>query len=832
MPINYPDPGARKAYWDAHKPDGAPDEPVVGYIDHIESRNPNETWSEFTARVDTITSHTLRGSNLTMAIYGENAFDGVAEPSRLGVDELLLRGAVAYSPDAQPDARPFIAWVRCSPCYHIVNQHADSDFEWSRVRCFLAGAGHANWAGLVEQLTRLYPLCPFDGLEDAATWLAGTTEAHVKCGWPVHLAHITIHSLRNLLGVFTPGSSYAPRWVGWCSLLHILKHTRYSPSQGVVIHHRGTSSAVERESTNIIGAWTKGRVAILAAFQYGGVKAGKIHVLDHALKRTVDNLDVNHLIVKKPLASIPASKLVGPWSSCQPDPLNFDGFYQTGQRVTGMWEAEAGTVRPYHGTQQDVIDYDWNVLTPAQSLEALEQFTRTVPTTYEPTWASDIFLKAFPNWESGWYPDRDQWAAAKTLFDVPIVASLLRATHPTLAQEFPAVVFMPQHPSPHQSTNQGKSLAVLSYARAINPSVQKLLSVADSGSAPDIRSVASEIRSVGSLAVDEFTPPKNATHILAHDNFQALCTGSSITSGRVYENDGRVSLSASMVFSAKVYDVPIDIQNRSLVHWLGDLTDEMRANAVSLQAIRSGALSIRMRLGLWAVLERSGIPGQFAATLPQSTTRGLRFDGHRTLSMLLLCHRIGCTPVVAYELLDSCITVMGDHMRSHVTDAIDTGLMASMEFGSALRLRFQSLFEDLDPHQLESMRGYLRCYSTTRGSTYNKPGDFIGSWMELRGIQHRPLSDILPILTGSRRHTSDRSVRCAIAASLQGCFTGGRDRWMLPGICGLNGWAVIKHEEDAYELKNLHPSAGAVHALPVSGLRNPINPQPDEGTTP
>lgn len=808
MPIQFPDQATKQAYWNTHKPDGAPDVPDDQLIDYIESKNPGEDWASFVVRIRSLHLHSERAAVLTMAVYGDGKLD-LGTPANVcdELDQIFAQAASGWGPDVSVDIAPFIQWCKVAPAYQFLPVHHSpdsSDFVWARTRCFLAGAGYAAHSCLASILLGLFPHCPFSADETKDEWMEALRAAHTSSGWPVHLAMVPWAKIASAAPLIQR-DMHAPFWVRMLGLLHVLKHVRLSDTQGVVIHYAGSSTAIDRERSNAIGNWSNGRRAIEAALRcaYPPGK-GAVAVTSAALRAVLARLDSNNLLAKKPLSALEAPYLAGPWTTTSPDPLNFDGFYQTGLRLTGVWRAKDGVVNPYIGTQSDIVTYDWNVLNPAASETSRIAFESSIPANYDPTWASDIFLHAFPNWDHRWFPEPELWCAARTLFDLPIAASLLRPICPDLQREYPAVIFMPVSPSPSDSTNQGKSQATLTYARAVNPAITQLLSISDSSSAPDVRAVAAEIRSTGSLAVDEFSPPRNSNHLLSHDNFQALCTGSSVASGRVYENDGQVGFRASPVFSAKVFDVPPDIHNRSIAHWLGSLTDEMRARSDVLADVRSGRLSIRMRLGLWAIIESHGIAEAFAQAPKKSAKSGLRFDCHRTLGMLLMRARLGCTEASAYALLDTAAKIMTDHMRSHVNDAVESGLVAAMEFGSALRLRFNSLFDDMDEERFQAFEGYLKLYGKPDG---NKPRDFVRAWMESRGLAHRPLMELLPLLTGSRRHASDKAIIVAMAADMAGLLPNKGDTWVLPGDYGLAGWAVRATGPELYKLVCLHPSA-------------------------
>ncbi len=812
--IQFPSDEAKQAYWDLHKPPGAPTEIQDKYLDYLEAKLPGETWETFVTRWNSVRQNYERAADVTMAVYAPDKFilGTGSDGFRTGMDELLARVAPLWRAEQAVGADTWLRWCQLASIFHFVPTTTDervAEFVWSKVRCFVAGAGYHNHAALADELTSLYPGCPFVVQETEEEWQAALLKAHAACGWPATLGYLNYSKLTKLLGA---GDEAPELWLRMTALLHVLKHTRVSDTQGVIVHFAGVSTILPDEQTNAIGTWAGGKSALLAAL--GARPPGnrqKVPYASQAVSAAIAHLEVNHLLRKETLGSLPANLLAGPWTMAVPDHEAMDGFYQTGLRMSGLWSARNGKVGKDHLGQLEVLSYDWNCKNPAAQSEARKLFASGLPATYDCAWPSEAFLDAFPNFDLSWQPGELGAEALKTLLDVPIAASLIRMERPEFRAEYPAVVFMPSNPSPTDSTNQGKSQAALVYARAVNPAISKLVSINDSSSAPDIRTVAGEIRATGGIAVDEFRPPKNACHIFSHDNLQALCTGSGVASGRVYENEGTVAFRSSPVFSAKVYEVPPDIQNRSLAGWLGPLTDAMRKRSEVLDQMRNGALSLRMRLGMHAILETSGLAAAYAAAGRQSSSKGLRFDAHRTLAGCMLAQKAKVTMDEAYAALDKACEAMQNRMRSHIQTAVDTGLVAAMEFGTALKLRLSYLFDDMTPDEFTKFRQTVNVAAAGRpGGVANGVSgkDMLHAWSTVQNIEGKPYQEYLQILTGTKRHVSNRAVVMALNASIHELVPVEGAQWFLPGTLGtLHGWVMVRAKDDLVTFKCLHPGA-------------------------
>ena len=82
------------------------------------------------------------------------------------------------------------------------------------------------------------------------------------------------------------------------------------------------------------------------------------------------------------------------------------------------------------------------------------------------------------------------------------------------------------------------------------------------------------------------------------------------------------------------------------------------------------------------------------------------------------------------------------------------------------------------------------------------------SWASLRGMEDRPLQELLQILTGAKRHVSNRAVIMALNASIHDLVPIAGAKWFLPGENGtVYGWIMTRMEGDLVTFSSLHPQA-------------------------
>jgi hypothetical protein len=264
--LQFPTPELRLTYWNTNKPRGAPDEPVDYYIDYLESKLPEETWDSFIARVGQVNQNYERAADVTMAIYAPDKFilgtgvDGL----RGGMDALLARVAPLWRAEHSVGRDTWVRWCQLASIFHFTPTGVDertAEFLWSKVRCFIAGAGYGNWATLADELCMLYPGCPFLQEDSEEAWTIANLKAHSACGWPTTLGWLDWAKLTALLGA---GDEAPMPWLRMTALLHVLKHTRVSDTQGVVAHYAGVSTIMPEERTNAIGTWNGAKSALLA----------------------------------------------------------------------------------------------------------------------------------------------------------------------------------------------------------------------------------------------------------------------------------------------------------------------------------------------------------------------------------------------------------------------------------------------------------------------------------------------------------------------------------------------------------------------------------------
>ncbi len=412
---------------------------------------------------------------------------------------------------------------------------------------------------------------------------------------------------------------------------------------------------------------------------------------------------------------------------------------------------------------------------------------------------TDLFFAAFPNIDLGQEIDRD---AMHAVFDAPIVASLIRAETPGLAFEFPLIAFLPKFPSLDESTNSGKTLAALTYARILSPSIMSTSFGSDSSSAPDIRASADIIRRHGTAAIDEFSPPKAKNHIFSRDSLQTLCTGGSLQAGLVLENSGELSLQHSLVVSAKALDFGPDLANRSLPFYLDTLTDEHRANADMLEAIQSGQIALIARLQMLATVMKSGLTTALENTAKVSTAAGLRFGVHRAIARILYQLRTGREDD---GQIDAAIGIGKLRFSQHQHEADENGIFSSLDEGRHLKIRLSSFFAELATAEVEQMAAVLklRADKTLTGMVMGSTSALIEARMTIASMAGRPYSELLPYITGSRMKCGNRQVTNALMREIKNAIGHG-ERYKLPGVLGIAGWVLHRHDTGNQMLVALH----------------------------
>jgi hypothetical protein len=770
---------------------------VLPFLRYLDNARDGEAWTDLVARLASEREHATRGGSLLMAVYPEDVesrhrgFD--VEPEQEDVtDEMLAEAApewaeINHDPvvgevfGALIDLAPL--WARLS----LTHEPATAEWHWSRVRMICGSAGYNNHAQLTERLTRLYPQCPMVPTETREEWRDALHTAHRNCGWPVQLGQVTWKTAIRALAFVQDDLYTLPIWHHVLALLHVLKHVRLSPeSDRLVVTFLGAAFAFDwPKGANVLVSKHLGPLASALRLPTDGPKR-QVHPLAKATRQVLTSLTTNGYLRQRSLAELPGLVLHGPWSAVTPDPTTMNNFVQHGSRLTGVWVAQDGRVETTEGTNSDIVGYAWNHDDAGAQQDARARLERILPRRYEPGLASDLFRAAFPNLIM---PDGVDPDAVHALFDAPIVATLLRADVPALAYEYPIVAFLPRSPSLDESTNQGKSYAALTYARILAPAISTVSSGLDSSSAPDMRDMADQLRMHGTMALDEFQIPKAKAHPLSRANLQLLCTGGRVSAGKVLENAGGVSLRHSLVLNAKALDFNPDMVNRTLPFFLGDLTDEHRANADALEAVQSGRLALLARLQTLAMVVEHDVLARLERVAKVSTSGGLRFGVHRALARVLYELRTGRPE--AGEV-DAAVAATRESISAHTASADDNGVLASLDEGKVLRVRLSSLLGDMTEQETAAVAAHVAFQGGVGSGGWGEVASLLGGRAVVAGQGGKPLCEMVNAVLGLRTRLSNRAVILAVEREIRAAIEpGARAR------IGGGPWHLLRQDTDA-----------------------------------
>lgn len=769
------------------------------YVNYLPMLEIGETWEHFTKRVGYSHDQANRGTDILTAIYPQDPtenskrFHGGEQDEQDRLDTAFTNARNLYPATSDVPHAVFRAFARLTPVWASVPVNHDpnvADFVWCRVRAVIASAGHEHHADLAKILGSLYPQCPLLPAETKQEWDAALVDAHRNSGYPAHLACVPWNSLVRALKQRETKLSMTEEWHRAVALLHVLKHVRrVEGEQSVVVTFDGVANHIELDSSSVLGQQltvTSGITRSLGCPPSS--KAKHSHPLTDAVTWALGKLSPSQLLLRRSLTHLPGSVLRGGWSSTEPDPQSRTNFVQHGLRLSGVWVASQGKVEEHYGDDSDILDYNWNIINPFDFDRSKGRLEEIIPKTYSVAFPSDTFFSLFPNIETAW-SDLD---AIKAIFDSPIFASLLRPDMRELEREYPLVAFLPQTPEIEQTSNQGKTMAALTYARILVPSL-KVTGSSETSSAPEIRAVCSTIRSAGTLCLDEFRMPKTKSHPLCRENLQLMCTGGDVTAGKVLDNEeSNVQLRHSLVCSAKALDFPPDLMNRTFAFYLGDLDDSMR-DSPRIAKLEDGSLALQMRLGAIALAEKSQLADHLRALLPHVQGSKFRFQAHRILAKLLYMMRTG-RPEKGE--IDKAWVDMSVRFAHHTKDAEDSGVLTSLETGTNLRLRLTSFFDGMTEMDLQTMAAYILQTGYSLGSNTNTWVSTLGLLRARAipaGLSGRGLHQLLPHISSSRGFYGDRQIGMVLIEEIRRLLPA-NTCWQLPGHLGVAGWVLWRKD--------------------------------------
>ena len=650
------------------------------------------------------------------------------------------------------------------------------DFAWARLVCVMAGAGFHWWPKLCDIVRQNYFQFPY-GSEDYTTWDDLIGEASRMCGWPCTLAIVEWRMMAKTPTEMTVEHYVPSRVVG---MLHILKHAFLSPDgDRVNTYLRGVVLSLPcRQGLSLWdGVGDKGGLCNTLDGGYDK-RSKKVPAQCIGVRWATEHMAPRNLIRQRTCDQLPPSVLYGPWSCVVPEPAAIHGFSQHGCKLSGVWAAQEGRISEEAGDTHDILMWGWDNVDsfdPAK-LDKKREFESFLPSTYSAESPATLFEIGFPNLEVSTPAD-------KIIFDLPLYADLMRPYVQELRVEFPMIIFLPSKPTPDDSTNQGKSLACLAYARSMVPGIE-LSRIRDANTgAPQMRAdVNKMIESGGTIALDEWRVPKSDGHILSHDNLQSLIVGNTITSGKVGENGGEFKLSHSITASSKCLYFPPDMVSRTFFWFLENLTAEQRERPEHLHDLRCGRTSLAMRLGAWADIETHGLVKKLRDAPKQSGA--LRFEGLNAL-LRILCNERGVPFIDAEEAL----VRMQRRYTRHFQDADDSGLLRHMSSPDSCRISMTDVL-DLASDDLQSLSEFLKAESIDGFA------DVRSVWralLSVHGLGSRdPYHSLIPKITGDKARPSDKSMTMKLTADIRHRLAEGEYIMHNDMILALHGWLVVR----------------------------------------
>ena len=647
------------------------------------------------------------------------------------------------------------------------------DFKWLEAAAHLIGVGPNQWPRLYDKATTLYP--------HGCGLIEDYHEQVQACVQQGHQASWTWNNWIYLQDSPDELKSYK-----FAFLSHLLRHCWISAdSQLLIVTYMGTQAKLRiNHAANTLASSVSDRNALYSTLCIPNVKPKKDEPQSSktlAAQWAMSTLTTSQLLRRRPLSDLPASIIHGPWSAPVPRPSPRQ-FIVHGHALQGVWMARAGKITELRGDDDDVMAWDWptgaEALTP-ELLKAKAELEQALPETYVERSPAVLTREVFPNLS---FSDNSLKEADNLFFDSVLMADLLRNQVPVLRRELPLIMFLPSVPDFENSTNQGKSAAAEYVARMMAPGIT-VCRVADTMSAPDQRAAADRIRQYGTIALDEWRPPRNADHLLAHDNLQSLITGGTVTSGRVMENAGEIRLFHSIVASAKAVQFPPDMINRSMFLFLDTLTEEQRTKSPWLKGLRDGTLSLQARLGLYAEAEREGYVAKMMQA-QMTSSEVLRFEGLNTLINFMCQSRN-----VPRDMVDRAITGMRKRYTDHLALAGDTGVLRSYSAGAGVTITIADLF-DLGPDQCAELVSLLDSHRGRREFPYTT-GVFVKALKDLHGIDQRENNaKLLSRITGDEVRMASRGAQIRITAAFKERLPHVGMEYMLPGVAGLEGWCI------------------------------------------
>ncbi len=720
------------------------------------------TWEAFRAEIDREQQYLASQSDPRLPIYPDEERKGWRAFS-IPVD--IQPTLTALCQDVSMGDAPGVSAVyrnmtsRLARWYDLPKagvEEKNAEFAFYRLRCVLGGAGYANWGILARMVCAQVDGCPFGPDETKEQWHTALVEAHRACGWPTTVLWLDWAEIPDW------DSEEIPDWLRAAALAHLLKHVRCA-DEHIHVCYRGVIEYIPHRirihrSVGSTAFWTAAAACLRRP-------DGKHSVKRRALGWAANSLGTDDLLRCSPLTELPGTVLAGPWSTLLPMVSDGrPGFLNPGVRVSGAWKASGGRITPFEGDEGDVLHYSWNTGTAADFARQRQLFEHALPSFHEQTSPSEVLLSAYPHWV---LPTGDDRAGYTAMVDSILCASVLRSSRPDLLREYPLLAVLPVYPSAELTTNQGKGLMVGALAGAMAPGIP-VLTAPNSTSAPDSRSVATELSRWGTLALDEFRIPEAPAHVLSRDNLQSLCTGGVVASGKAMQNEGTVQLRHSLVLNAKWLDLSPDLRNRTIPIFLDALPDAQRSRIDVKESLESGRFALLLRLAAVSQVERLGLMDQTKQT--KASSNAWRFTSHRAIAARIAGGALEDDTRATY-VIDDVRLSMDKDLEYHQQLADQTGVSAQSNSGQNVRLSWHAFWSGADDTMITNL---------TVGAT--QEGTDIGGtrWMSVSLLCKLRLDGIipgcasfhrlLPALTGQEVRVSNLAVGRAITLSIRAFY--------------------------------------------------------------
>jgi hypothetical protein len=290
------------------------------------------------------------------------------------------------------------------------------------------------------------------------------------------------------------------------------------------------------------------------------------------------------------------------------------------------------------------------------------------PKSFKPTLPSDFLKGIFPN--IVFHGEEAGWAG---MFNTTVLLDTSRRQlagsevgSAIAAREYPFICAFPLSGEEAKTTNQGKTSFTTIVGRMINPDLP-VLTVPDTGSAPDNRTLVKTIINCGTLIADEFVLTEMRTNVLCKANIQSLCTGGTVGAGLANENITGFKIKNCLLASSKFANFPPDLLARSVPTTLDVFDKSKPVDHGILSAIETGLAAQVGRLSALAWMEEDKFVAKVKATKLGKGNRW-RFTAHATVSGMFATEK----------QIDAYIDASLAQCERQLREAEDTGLKEAL----------------------------------------------------------------------------------------------------------------------------------------------------------